>query len=181
MYHISNLKPNALAAKFADINGYVPEAGDNWRDMNYDFGSDCPLRAKRKVEEAEDELSEIEAALYCADDEDEINAMERRFEEIEQELYDLKSDFDNIINCLDTEWWPDILRDAIAATAEDNRSLSMNFCVNLIDEETGELLWTGHVEDLIGINEDDEDLEEVLMNMGDEAHYGNHIIRRNDD
>lgn len=125
MFHISNLGHNARAAQFADINGYVPEAGDNWRDMNYDFGSDCPKIWKRKVEEAHDEFNEISDKIYCAD-EDEIEEMERAYEEAEEALDAAKYELETIILCLDTEWWPYLVRDAVAATAEDNAELAAN-------------------------------------------------------
>ncbi len=122
MFHISNLGHNARAAKFADINGYVPEAGDNWRDMNYDFGSDCPKIWRRKIEDAEDELSGLDTDLYCADqdDEEEIDALEQKIADAENTIKELEYELTTILECLDTEWWPEIVRDAIAATAEDN-------------------------------------------------------------
>lgn len=120
MFHINNLGHSARAAQFADMNGYVPEAGDNWRDMNYDFGSDCPKIWKRKVEEAQDELNGIIDDLQCSEDDDEIMELEQQYEEIEFKLHDLKSELANILCCLNTEWWPYLVRDAIAATAEDN-------------------------------------------------------------
>jgi hypothetical protein len=126
MFHISNLGHNARAAKFADINGYVPEAGDNWRDMSYDFGSDCPKRWKCKIEEAEDELSGLDTDLYCADDEDEIDALKQKIADAEITIEDLEYELTTILECLDTEWWPELLRDAIAATAEDNAELAAN-------------------------------------------------------
>lgn len=125
MFHISNLGHNARAAQFADINGYVPEAGDNWRDMNYDFGSDCPKIWKRKIEDADDELNELLNELYCADEDDEDD-LEQRCEDAEYRLQDIKSELANILCCLNTEWWPELVRDAIAATAADNAEFAAN-------------------------------------------------------
>ena len=125
MFHISNLGPNALAAQFADINGYVPEAGDNWRDMNFDFGTDCPKRWKRKVEEAQDEFNDISDKWHCAD-EDEAEELEQAYEEALDALEAAKYELDTITQCLDEEWWPYLVRDAIAATAEDNAELAAN-------------------------------------------------------
>jgi hypothetical protein len=129
MFHISNLGHNARAAQFADINGYVPEAGDNWRDMNYDFGSDCPKIWKSKVEDAQCDLNEIIDELQRTEDDDindEIMDLEQKYEEIEFKLHDLKGELANILCCLDTEWWPYLVRDAVAATAEDNAELAAN-------------------------------------------------------
>ena len=37
-----------------DVNGYVPEEGDDWRDMNFDLGSDMdPDRARNRKEKKE--------------------------------------------------------------------------------------------------------------------------------
>lgn len=36
-YHVSNLGAYGTeAAQYADLNGYVPEAGDDWRDLQWD-------------------------------------------------------------------------------------------------------------------------------------------------
>lgn len=50
----------------------------------------------------------------------------------------------------------------------------MNFLVNLYADD-GELLWTGHAEDFLGVNENDEELETLLMSLcaeGAEVIYG---------
>jgi hypothetical protein len=42
-YHKTNLGGFAAhVERYADIDGYVPEHGDDWRDMRYDLGPDDP-------------------------------------------------------------------------------------------------------------------------------------------
>lgn len=41
MYHKTNLGRFGESLP-CDIDGYVPEAGDDWRDMNWDLGQDDP-------------------------------------------------------------------------------------------------------------------------------------------
>jgi len=39
-YHKTNF--GKFAPRITDINGYVPEPGDDWRDMRWDHGPDDP-------------------------------------------------------------------------------------------------------------------------------------------
>lgn len=55
MFHYSHL--GSFGSNLPrDINGYVPEKGDDWRDMRFDLGSDLsPDAAKNKRDRKERE------------------------------------------------------------------------------------------------------------------------------
>jgi hypothetical protein len=54
MFHKSNFGSyNSNVAKYADRDGYVPEKGDDWREMNYDLGPDQPRPDDTEEERAE--------------------------------------------------------------------------------------------------------------------------------
>lgn len=58
-YHISNLGTfgNGITT---DMEGYVPEPGDDWRDMRFDLGSDDPDAEGISEEERAERLEYIE-------------------------------------------------------------------------------------------------------------------------
>lgn len=58
-YHISNLGAfgNGITT---DMDGYVPEPGDDWRDMRFDLGPDDPDVDGISEEERADRLEYIE-------------------------------------------------------------------------------------------------------------------------
>jgi len=107
MFHITSLGSNAqrFFGSVVDIDGYVPETGDDWRDMRYDHGSNSPLRMKRELDEIKEQYNAlIEQGKNKASIDSEISHME-------WELNDL-------YQYMDRTWWPQMINRAQALLEE---------------------------------------------------------------
>jgi hypothetical protein len=130
MYHITNLGMYDHPRPYADIQGYVPEPGDDWRDMRYDIGPDAPSKFASRIEEHEAELAELQEqlaghthTLEVETDEDERDWLEGKIQDIETEIAETqeaiesaREDMADAFAYLDKTWWPEKIAGAVKAT-----------------------------------------------------------------
>jgi hypothetical protein len=104
MWHITSLGGDArqFFNSVVDIDGYVPEEGDDWLDMRWDFGSDCPIRAQREIEDMKNEYTVLTEEAANKD------VLKKLADEIEK----AQSDRDELYSYLTKEWFPEKIREA---------------------------------------------------------------------
>jgi len=124
MYHLSNLGMFDHPREFADIEGYVPEPGDDWRDMRYDLGEDDPARWRRKIEELEEDIKDAQLSLHGESDNEDRESIWHKLTDLNSDLDHCRYMLDASIDYLDHLWWPKTIAGAVKATRIANACLA---------------------------------------------------------
>jgi hypothetical protein len=100
VYYYRDLGMNRdFVERYADIDGNVPEPGDDWRTMRFSWGQDHPFYHRQRLEVAEAAALQLGPESYSA-----------------RSVPKLKKAYEDSIAYRDNVWWPAHVAAAVKAT-----------------------------------------------------------------
>jgi hypothetical protein len=111
MYHIDQFDAPRRVAQFADAHGYIPESGDDWRQMHYDDAIDYQ-DALDYIEELAKRIEDLETLRGMSTEDYFVDA---QLDVLRDDLGHQVEEAESMAEMLDL-WWIGFRAEAIRAT-----------------------------------------------------------------